>query len=442
MPGAPLGACCWMFTKEHWLSKQFYPAPTSAMRILFVAPYVPSLIRVRPYQWVKSLTALGHTVTVVALGTDGAARDEEAHAALSPICEAVHVVPHSRFQAALHCALSLPTPTPLWAAYCRSKAMGRALRGLLRAQTFDVAHVEHLRAAHFARVLTGRLPLVFDAVDCLTDLQRQMRHAPGRSFLPRLVSWEEECKLRRYEPRLAALFHQTLITSAHDADAFRALAHAAGLTLPLSVVPNGVDLDYFQSPADAVRAPRNILFSGKMSYAANHDAALYFVREIWPLVRKSYPDATLTLAGSGPRADLLALGALPASGIHVTGHVPDLRPFLAQASVAVCPLRIGVGIQNKALEAMAMGLPVVATPLAARALPPDAPGRLLRTAQTPAEFAHAIADLLARPDDARQMGLAARRYVETHHNWHILTEQLTILYQNAIKAFSVQRQAQ
>lgn len=405
------------------------------MRILFVAPYVPSLIRVRPYQWIKSLTELGHTVTVVALGTDGAARDEEARAALMEICEAVFVVPHPKHQAAWQCAVSLPTPTPLWAAYCRSPALERVLRRLLQTQTFDVAHIEHLRAAHFARVLKGNLPLVFDAVDCLTDLQQQMRRAAGRSLPSRLVSWEEECKLRRYEPRIAALFHRTLITSAHDADALQALAHAARVSPHVSIVPNGVDLDYFQFPQDCVRTPRSVVFSGKMSYAANHDAALYFAREIWPRVREAYPDAGLTLAGSSPHADLRALGAASALGIHVTGHVPDLRPFLARASVAVCPLRIGVGIQNKALEAMAMGLPVVATPLAARALPPDAPGRVLRTAQTAPQFAQAVIDLLGCPDEARQMGLAARRYVETHHNWHSLAERVTAVYQDAIQAF-------
>lgn len=406
------------------------------MRILFVAPYVPSLIRVRPYHWIKSLTALGHAVTVVALGTDGAAQDEEARAALAPLCEAVHVVPHSRAQAALQCALSLPTPTPLWAAYCHSPALVRTLRRLLNAQSFDVAHIEHLRAAHFARALPT-LPLVFDAVDCLTSLQQQMRAAPGRGLPARLVSWEEECKLRRYEPRTAALFQQTLITSAHDADALQALAQAAGVSLPLSVIPNGVDLGYFQPPAPQdERASRTVVFSGKMSYAANHDAALYFARDIWPRIRRACPDATLILAGSGPRADLRALGASPRSGIHVTGHVPDLRPFLAQAAVAVCPLRIGVGIQNKALEAMAMGLSVVATPLAARALPPDAPGRVLRTVSTPAEFADAVIDLLAHPARARQMGLAARAYVETHHDWHALAGRLTGLYQDAISAFT------
>ncbi len=405
------------------------------MRILFVAPYVPSLIRVRPYQWIKSLTELGHAVTVVALGTDGPEQDAAALAALKPLCEAVHVVPHSKKRAALQCAVFLPTPLPLWAAYCRSPAMEHVLRRLLDTQTFDVAHCEHLRAAHFARVLDGHVPLVFDAVDCLTDLQQQMSRAPGRPLPARLVSWDEHRKLRRYEPRIAALFHQTLITSAHDAEALQSLVHRAGLTAQITVVPNGVDLDYFQPAPPDARIPLSVVFSGKMSYAANQDAALYFARAIWPLIRARYPEATLTLAGSGPRAEIRALGASPASGIHVTGHVPDLRPFLAQASVAVCPLRIGVGIQNKALEAMAMGLPVVATPLAARALPPDAPGHILHTAQTPVEFAQAVIELFSRPADAHQMGQAARAYVEAHHNWHHLAERVTTLYQDAIEAF-------
>ena len=405
------------------------------MRILFVAPYVPSLIRVRPFQFIRALAGLGHQITLVALGADGAHADAQALEALTPYCTAAHVVPLSKRAAALRCVLRVATPTPLWAAYCFSPEMERLLQALVTTQTFDVAHVEHLRAAHFAPILQGRLPLVFDAVDCITTLQEQLMRAGGRGALGRMVSWEEYVKLRRYEPKMAALFDRILITSEADSGCLQALAEARGLTLPIDVIPNGVDLDYFQPPPDVPLQPGNIVFSGKMSYAANRDAALYFCAAIFPVIRKEYPEATLTLAGSGPTPDLLALAARPDSGIEVTGYVPDLRPYLARAAAAVCPLRLGVGIQNKVLEAMAMGKALVATPLAIRPLQASAPGESLCVADTPLAFATQLLHLLKKPDEAARLGANARRYVETWHNWHTLACRLTALYEDAIRTF-------
>ncbi len=403
------------------------------MQVLFIAPYVPSLIRVRPYNFIRFLADLGHEITLVALGADGADVDARAADALRPFCRAVHVVPHPKRRAVAQSLLALPTPTPLWAAYCFSPALERLLSGLLAEATFDVAHVEHLRAAHFAKTLKGRLPLVYDAVDCIAELQRQLIGAPGRGLPGRAVSWEEHAKLRRYEPRVAGLFDRVLVTSSQDAACLQGLVPAEVTSLPIEIIPNGVDLDYFRPPASPPQAS-NLVFSGKMSYIANRDAALYFCTEIFPLVRRSCPDATLTLAGSGPPRELIAFAARPHSGITVTGRVDDLRPHLAGAAVALCPLRIGVGIQNKVLEAMAMGKAVVATPLAARALEEGAAEDCLRIAATPQSFAAQVVHLLSHPADADDLGRNARRYVETHHDWHSAARRLADIYESAVDA--------
>lgn len=402
------------------------------MRVLFVAPYVPSLIRVRPYNFIRSLTALGCEVTVVALGVDGAAEDDAARAELLPHCRSVHIVPLSKREAALNCLISLPTTTPLWAAYCASRAMDKRLREIVEDGAFDIVHVEHLRAGNFINAFSDRLPTVYDSVDCLTTLQSQLMRARDRGLLSRTVSAWEHMKLCRYEPRLAARYGGVLVTSRRDAGYLASLAAAQNIAFPIEVIPNGVDLDYFQPQPELASGEPALVFTGKMSYAANHDAALYFCREILPLIRTKHPGATLTIAGSGPRPDLAALAAQPDSGITVTGRVDDLRPFLARAAIAICPLRIGVGIQNKVLEAMAMGKAVVATPLAANGLESAAAGTAVAVGEGAQEFANCVIDLLSNQAEAHSLGAHARAYVESNHDWSRAAANLMGVYQLAI----------
>src|SRR5205807_2428662 len=124
-----------------------------------------------------------------------------------------------------------------------------------------------------------------------------------------------------------------------------------------AVIPNGVDMEHFQP--DAERQPPSLVFSGKMSYHANVTAVLYFVREILPRVRAVEPHVRLRIVGSNPPPEIRRLATDPL--ITVTGYVPDVQEAVRGAAVAVCPVTVKVGIQNKVLEAMAMGLPVVST---------------------------------------------------------------------------------
>lgn len=390
------------------------------LRILFVTPYLPSRIRVRPFQFVRHLAQAGHQVTVVALA-DGRP-DEASLQELRDVCVAVHIVPHSKWRGAAHCLAALPTPTPLWAAYCRSGAMARLLRRLSASGEYDVAHVEHLRAAHFAPALRP-LPLVFDAVDCITALRKQMldRRNPLRE---RLISLEEWLKLRRYEPRAYRPYAHVVVTSQHDAQALQSLDSR----LPIHVIPNGVDLEYFHQSGVAPD-PDHLVFSGKMSYRANEDAAQFFATDVLPHLRRHRPRVRLTIVGSGPSASVRALAQDP--HIEVTGYVDDLRPHVERALVAVCPMRIGMGIQNKALEAMALGRPVVCSPLVSRALADAQNQGAVHVATTPNQFADACALLLSRPEEAHRAGAAARRYVEQHHQWSDASEALVALYEQA-----------
>jgi glycosyltransferase involved in cell wall biosynthesis len=235
-------------------------------------------------------------------------------------------------------------------------------------------------------------------------------------------------RTRRYESRLLKRFERVLVTSPHDRDALARLASTTEANDRLCVLPNGVDLDYFK-PLDLPRDPATIIFSGKMSYHANIAAAIDLARQIMPHVWQQRPTAKLVLAGKDPAPELLALAADPR--IVVTGTVPDLRPYLAQATVAVSPIRYGVGIQNKVLEAMAMATSSVASSQATSALQVQA-GRDLLTADSPETLAQAIVELLMHDALRQSIGQAGRHYVETYHDWNGAAETLAGVYQAAI----------
>jgi polysaccharide biosynthesis protein PslH len=179
------------------------------------------------------------------------------------------------------------------------------------------------------------------------------------------------------------------------------------------VVPNGVDLDYFR-PTGEPREPATLVFSGKMSYHANHTAALYLLNEVMPLVWRERRDVRVMIVGAGPAPSLQRLAADPR--VMVTGYVPDLRPYLARATVAVCPIRYGVGVQNKVLEALAMGAPVITARQTTVALA-QLTGRELLVADNAAEFAVGVVQLLGQPEACELLGGAGRAYVEAQYSW-------------------------
>jgi len=199
----------------------------------------------------------------------------------------------------------------------------------------------------------------------------------------------------------------------------------------ISVLPNGVDLQYF-SPMQVTRRPQNVVFSGKMSYHANVATALYLHQQIMPLIWQQRPEATLTIVGSKPPKAVQALASDPR--IEVTGYVDDLRPYISRAEVMVSPMVYSVGIQNKVLEAMALGTPVVVSAQAATSLGTVA-NRDLLVAESAQEFASATLHLMDDADLRCTFSQRGREYVEQQHDWQKVTQRLTHVYEQAIAAY-------
>lgn len=249
------------------------------------------------------------------------------------------------------------------------------------------------------------------------------------------VSWvhrREGRLLRREEARLARRADTSLLISADEAALFEArLSPQSRAQSTVLVMGNGIDTELFD-PAGVDPAPMvlasgpgpHLIFTGQMDYPPNVGAAVRAATQIMPLIRADVPDATFHVVGRRPTASVLALEGV--NGTRIWGAVDDIRPWLRASDMALVPLQIARGVQNKLLEAMAMALPVVASPQAATGIA-AVNGRHLAATGSDAELAAAAVRLLRDPDRARAKGIAARHFVEQAHNWHAVLAPLSDL---------------
>jgi glycosyltransferase involved in cell wall biosynthesis len=277
----------------------------------------------------------------------------------------------------------------------------------------------------YALELRALAPTVWDSVDCISHLFAQAR-AQSDSARARLMASLELGRTRSYEGWLMRQFDRILVTSAVDKGALEQLA--MGAASPIAVLPNGVDLEAFRPPVDA-RRPDSLVLSGKMGYHANSTAVLYFMSEIMPLIWHKRPQTKLWIVGQSPPAVVKKLASDPR--VTVTGQVVAMQPYLAGATVAICPVVYGAGIQNKVLEAMACATPVVSTPASLSALGVQTEREALAGGSAQ-EFARQVLRLLSDPELAERVGEAGRRFVERRHSWGAVALQLIENYNEVI----------
>lgn len=343
---------------------------------------------------------------------------------LGELCERIHACPAPRRTWRDRLRGLLTTNQPDLALRLHDAGLHRVMEHLARKERFDIVLVEGLEMAPYLETFlahcspTARPRLVYDAHNAEYMLQRRAFETDARD--PRrwhaavysLVQWR---RLQRYEGHIVHLVDHVVAVSEAD----RRNLQALGITTPVTVVPNGVDVGSYERQAQAtVSLPASsLVFTGKMDYRPNVDAVAWFAERVWPHVLAAVPHAHFYVVGRSPHPRVLRYNEMP--GIFVTGEVDDVRPYLWGAQVFVAPLRVGGGTRLKLLEAMAARCAAVSTTFAAEGIPVQHGVHLL-LADSAEAFAEAVVTLLQNPELRTQLGKAAHALVRQHYDWDIL----------------------
>ena len=378
------------------------------MRILYILPFVPGPLRVRSNNLIPRL-AREHEIYLLCLS--GSAQEDTRAQLLQGYCRQIRLVRHRMSRAFWQCALAFATPVPLRMAYFASPGMRRA--ALQAAAEFlpDLIYVERWRTLQYVPA-DVQVPVVCDPTDSmLLYNQRLMRTG---SWWESVVGFEESLKFRTYEGKLAGRADTVIFCSRVDLECVQKLAPCARY----AVVANGVDCKAFFRKQPQEEEPNTIVFTGNFAYRPNRHAVRFFLETIFPLIRRQIPNAKFMTVG-GSAARYLKKNVRSTPGLEVVDFVPDLRPYIAKAGVAVAPITVGAGVSNKLGEAFATGTPVVATSLACGDLLVQ-DGEHLLLADEPQAFAEKVIHLLRNPELCSALATRARKLVEEQYDWEIV----------------------
>ncbi len=377
------------------------------MKILYVChrfPFPPKRGgKIRPFNTIRHL-AQKHEVTVCSLARSTAEAEEGR--GIAPHC--------ARFEMAVvreavqwgRMLTRLPTPVPSSVGYFHSGHLARRIRVLGKQERFDLVFVHCSSVAPYVAGLRG-MPKILDFGDM--DSQKWLDYARFKPFPLAAGYWLEGRKLERLEKRLAR--HFDLCTATTRAEWETLEGYSVGVATDW--FPNGVDGTYF-APREEPYDTDMISFVGRMDYFPNQECMLDFCARTLPLLRARRPRVKLVIVGADPSSAVRRLAEIP--GVTVTGSVSDVRPYLHRSALMVAPLNIARGTQNKILESMALGVPVVTSRMAAAGVDALDNDHFL-VAQTPDDYVRAIVRILDDATERHRLSVAGRRRMLTHHAW-------------------------
>ena len=393
------------------------------LKILYVChrfPFPPKRGgKIRPFNMIRHLSASGHEVTVASLARSLAEAEEGK--GIAPHCARFEMDVTSLPLQAARMVLRLPTPVPSSMGYFYSAPLARRIQRLLASERFDLIFVHCSSVAQYVARARG-IPKILDFGDM--DSQKWLEYARYKPFPLSAGYWLEGAKMERAERRLARQFDLCTATTRAEWETLEGY----GTGVATDWFPNGVDSAYF-APSAAAYDPDTICFVGRMDYYPNQECMFEFCASVLPRVRARRPQARLLIVGADPSPAVARLGELP--GVTVTGSVPDVRPYLHRSALMVAPLNIARGTQNKILEAMAAGVPVIVSRMAAGGVDAAAREHFL-VADDPEDQTAAILRVMEDKDERGRLAAAGRARMLSHHNWSASMQRLDRIIERCI----------
>jgi len=400
------------------------------VKILYVChrfPYPPKRGgKIRPFNMIRHLHDSGHEVTVGSL-----VRSEEEAAEGAGLGEHCKEFMMGRVRNPIAWARMfkrLPSGRPSSMGYFYSKELKTKISEKLARETFDLIFVHCSSVAQYVEDTHG-IPKILDFGDM--DSQKWLAYGTMKPFPLSMGYFVEGVKMQLAETELAKKFDVCTATTKAER------ATLAGLALGTKTgwFPNGVDAEKF-APTDEPYDRDLLCFVGRMDYYPNQDAMFDFTKNVLPLIQRRRPSTKLVIVGADPSPPVLALGKLP--GVEVTGSVPKVQPYVRKAACTVAPLNVARGTQNKILESLAMGVPVVSSTLAAAGVDCEANEHLL-VADKPEEYADACIRLLDSEDARRELSEAGRQRMLTNHSWSSSMKRLDAIIEDCVSSYQKDR---
>lgn len=375
------------------------------MRILFVAPWVPSVVRPRSFALLHLLAA-DHEVRFLSLVRHA----EEAHLAEGLPTGDRRLIPNPRVGSMVRSLHALGTGRSLQQGYASPRTFDTALRRTLDDWRPDAVHLNVFRTAHLVEAC-GQIPVVIDLDEFRSEYYQQLA-GDGPNLAWRALGRIEAQRMRAREEELVRLGVPVMLSA----------PPLTGQERPNTFVVRS-PCDFPLREPDGRQAP-TVLFVGRLTYEANVAGLRWFLRECWPGIRRAVPGARLRVVGTTP---LRLARSLAGEGVELHANVPDVQPHYAAAAVAIAPVFRGTGIQMKLIQALCAGVPAVTTTAVAdRAGVSD--GVHVRVADDPAGWIAATVGLLNRPDEAALLATAGREWVVAHHSSTVVQRQLDAAY--------------
>ncbi len=393
------------------------------MKILFITPRFPypphGGDKLRAFNFIKYLSQK-HSIYLISFIESE--KELEYIAPMKEYCVNVETILLKPIQSYINCLLYSLSFVPFQVAYYRHRRMKDKIRKVINREKIDGIYIHLLRMAQYVKDVKG-INRILDLTDSLSlSLKRSLKFRNHLFFIFYFIEW---LKIMIYEPKIIKYFNRCLLVSNVDKEANKPLKQANNVT----VISNGVDFEYF-SPTGKQYNLNSIVFIGNLHSFPNRDAVLYFYGNVFPLIKKEIPGIKLYVVGINPSKKILELAK--DKSVIITGGVDDSRPYLSDAAVMVCPIRVATGMQNKILEAMAMGLPVISTSIATLWVDrKEGSGVLI--ADTAVEFAKKVIEGIKNKNLREKLSINARKLVAENYDWNKNIKKLELLLKEGIK---------